>query len=89
MVKGSHLQVVRLQKPNSRYFEEVLFVLRDGCDRGAECADVVAEATRILEENAQERERGKRGQGGRLPAFFLGFVLALGVCLPIILGHMT
>ena len=85
MVKGSVMQVVRLQKKDSRYFEEVLFVLRDGCDRGAPSADIVAEATRILEESVQGKEaRGDRSASWLVP-FLLGALAALAVCLPLLL----
>ena len=88
MVKGSCVQVMRLKKPNSRYFAEVLFVLRDGCDPDTLGTDAVAEAERILEEQVRGRGQQEKTATLQWPAFLLGVTLSLLVCLPLILGRL-
>ena len=83
MVKGCEKRVVRLQKPDSRLFEEVFFVLRDDPSalrlaRG----DIVAEASRLLSEVALPRSRRHPGRRLPLTAFLLGAALSAAVILP-------
>ena len=83
MVKGCEKRVVRLQKPDSRLFEEVFFVLRDDPSalrlaRG----DIVAEASRLLSEVALPRPRRHHGRRLPLTAFLLGAALSAAVILP-------
>ncbi len=83
MVRGCEKRVVRLDTHGSRYFEEVLFVLKDEAD-SASHRDIVAEAGRIIEENTRERE--KEGRASLLPylSFLLGAAVVSAVLLPLL-----
>ena len=82
MVRGCEKRVVRLQRPDSEYFEEVFFVLKDGARREAErTGDIVREATRLLSEcGAAPRERRPLG----VRPFLLGVAAASAVLLPLL-----
>ncbi len=80
MVRGCEKRVVRLVRPDSEYFEEVFFVLKDGARREAErTGDIVREATRLLSECCGARR--ERRPFGLLP-FLLGAAAASAVMLP-------
>ena len=80
MVRGCEKRVVRLDTHGSRYFEEVLFVLKDEAD-SASHRDIVAEAGRIIEENTREREK-KEKRGVPCLFFLLGAAVAAAVLTP-------
>lgn len=82
MVRGCEKKVVRLGNPDSRYFEEVLFILRDDEATGRAAArDIVAEANRILSENTPHRGTRER-RGAPLLLFLLGAATAAAALLP-------
>ena len=85
MVRGCEKRVVRLQKPDSRWFEEVFFVLRDDPSASSPYAgDIVTEANRLLEEVAMPRPRRRRGRLPVLP-FLLGAALSAVALLPFVI----
>ncbi len=83
MVKGCEKRVVRLQKPDSRWFEEVFFVLRDDPSVIPRDADIVTEANRLLETVESKRPR-RRARFSPLP-FLLGAALGAVSLLPFLL----
>ncbi len=84
MVKGCEKRVVRLQKPDSRWFEEVFFVLRDDPSaRSPSERDIVQEAHRLLSEVASVRPRRRRASP--LLPFLLGAALGAISLLPFLL----
>ena len=85
MVRGCEKKIVRLGNPDSRYFEEVLFILRDDEATGRAAArDIVAEANRILSENTPCRGKRER-RGTPLLPFLLGVVASAAALLPLAL----
>ncbi len=85
MVRGCEKRVVRLQKPDSRWFEEVFFVLRDDPSASVpEEGDIVAAANRLLEEVTLPRPHRRRGRPSLLP-FLLGAALGAVTLLPFLL----
>lgn len=87
MVRGCEVRVVRLKDHDSRFFEEVLFILRDGGTATARERDVVAEANRILNQCRALPHGGRRrarGQSMLLP-FLSGAAVAAAVLLPLLL----
>ncbi len=86
MVRGCEKRVVRLQNPDSRFFDEVYFMLRDELPHAPFSeADIVAEANRILEENVVLRRGGtfRLERRLRLRYFLFGVAAALAVTLPL------
>ena len=85
MVRGCEKKIVRLGNPDSRYFEEVLFILRDdAASRRVGGGDIVAEAKRILSENTPDREtKGRRS--APLLLFLLGAATSAVALLPLAL----
>ena len=84
MVRGCEKKLIRLGNPDSRYFEEVLFVLRDDSETGrAAVGDIVAEANRILSENTLSRKEHSRGVS--LSSFLLGVAASAAALLPLVL----
>lgn len=88
MVRGCEKRVVRWQNPDNRYFEEVLFVLRDKAEtRGVAERDIVAEATSLLSRATEEgSRRGRRTPYLPLISFLLGAASAAALILPLTLG---
>ena len=85
MVRGCEKRVVRLQKPDSRWFDEVFFVLKDDPAVAFSAAgDIVTEANRLLEEVAVQRPRRRRGRLPVLP-FLCGAALSAVALLPFVL----
>ena len=84
MVKGCETRVVRLKNPESKVFEEVLFVLKEGGTSPMAKRDIVAEANRILEESSSRPSRRVGSLRGMFP-FFLGAVSATLALLPLLL----
>ena len=87
MVKGCEKRIVRLKDPDSRVFEEVLFILRDeaGHHGPAHERDIVAEANRILRENTAGRESVGRSPRTSLLFFLIGAAVMAAVMLPLAL----
>lgn len=83
MVKGIKKNMIVLRRPESRLFEAAYFILKEesppACD-----SDILAEANRILSENASERE--VRARGRSLLPLFASFIAGalLGGLLPLI-----
>ncbi len=89
MVRGCEKRVVRWQNPDNRYFEEVLFVLRDKAEtRGVAERDIVAEATSLLTRATEEGSRRGQRKPPYLPfiSFLLGAASAAALILPLTLG---
>lgn len=85
MVRGCEKKIVRLGGAESRYFEEVLFILKDNRETGGAAArDIVAEANRILAENTPTGKRRER-HGSPLLPFLLGVATAVAVLLPFVI----
>ncbi len=85
MVKGYEKRMVRLQNVDSRYFEEVCFVLRDDPHAGApKRVDLLEEANRILDENRWETPRGGQEKRRQTFSFLLGMVTAASLLLPLL-----
>ena len=86
MVRGCEKRMVRLKNPEGGMFEEVLFVLRDEAEpRRCHSRDIVAEATRLLEDAIPRRD-GKRGTRVLSPLpFLLGVVTAAAILVPFLL----
>ncbi len=86
MVKGYEKRMVRLQNTNSRYFEEVCFILRDDPHEGyPKRADLLEEANRILDENRWESPRPGNDKRRQTLSFLLGMVTAASLLLPLFL----
>lgn len=87
MVRGCEKRIVRLKNPEGGLFEEVLFVLRDEGELSRrQDRDIVAEATRLLEENMLRRkERKGRRPHGALP-FLLGVAATAVVLIPFLIS---
>lgn len=83
MVKGCEKRVVRLQKPDSRWFEEVFFVLRDDPSVFPPHGDIVTEASRLL--SAVEARRPRRRPLPFPFPFLLGAALGAVSLLPFLL----
>lgn len=85
MVKGCEKRMIRLKSPESRVFEEVLFVLRDG-DATIPPAerDIVAEARAILQGSAPANAQGGARASSLVP-FLLGATLSAVALLPLLL----
>ncbi|MBO7293579.1 MAG: hypothetical protein J6V07_06570 [Clostridia bacterium] len=82
MVRGCEKKLIRLGSPESRYFEEVLFILRDNSETGrAATRDIVAEANRILAENTLQKKRREK-KGSPLLPFLLGALASAAALLP-------
>jgi hypothetical protein len=82
MVRGCEKKLIRLGNPDSRYFEEVLFILRDDEATGRAAArDIIAEANRILSENTPHRGTQARREKSLL-LFLLGAVTSAVALLP-------
>lgn len=76
--------MVRLQSPDSRYFEEVLFLLRDEpAARAAREGDILCEANRILEESTAVRPPRRRSAHSVLP-FLMGAIVGAAAVLPVL-----
>lgn len=85
MVRGCEKRMVRLKNPEGGMFEEVLFVLRDEAELcRCHSRDIVAEATRLLEEAVSCRE-GKRGARVSPLPFLLGVLTATAILVPFLL----
>ena len=85
MVKGYEKRMVRLQHPDSRYFEEVCFILRNDRDlHGIRPADLVEEANRILDENRCEPPVTGNDKRRLTFSFLLGMVTAASLLLPLV-----
>ncbi len=74
--------MVRLQNPDSRYFDEVVFILKDGAAPTGGC-DLVAEANRILAENVELKKGGRAHVGARALWLLLGVLGASAAWLPL------
>ncbi len=75
MVKGCEKRLVRLKNPESRYVEDVFFILKDGVtDEGA---DLLSECERLLRDNTEEGLRRAR----LLPLLSFLSGLAIGLAL--------
>lgn len=61
MVKGIKKNMIVLRRPESRWFEEAYFILKEDTHTPSD-TDILAEANRILSENATEEEKGKNGR---------------------------
>ncbi len=86
MVKGYEKRMVRLQNPNSRYFEEVCFILKDDPSGGLpKRADLLEEANRILDENRWESPCVGNEKRRQTLSFLLGMVTAASLLLPLFL----
>lgn len=85
MVKGCEKRMIRLKSPESRVFEEVLFVLRDG-DTTIPPAerDIVAEARAILQGSTLAHAPGGARASSLVP-FLLGAALSAVALLPLLL----
>ena len=83
MVKGCEKRMIRWKSPDSRVFEEVLFVLRDG-ERGMAERDIVAEATRILSEGTAACGQTCPRRPSLIP-FLCGVACAAAALLPFLL----
>ena len=82
MVRGCEKKIVRLGDPDCRYFEEVLFILRDDAETGRAAArDIVAEANRILAENSLSNGRREK-KGSPLLPFLMGALATAAALLP-------
>lgn len=85
MVKGYEKRLVRLQNVNSRYFEEVCFILKDEPRGGlSKRADLLEEANRILDENRWEPPRAGNEKRRQTLSFLLGMVTAASLLLPLL-----
>ncbi len=84
MVKGYEKRMVRLQNTNSRYFEEVCFILRDSEHGSPPKTDLLEEANRILEEALWEAPRKGQDKRRQTLSFLLGIVTAASLLLPMI-----
>lgn len=80
MVRGCKKNMIKLQRPGSRFFEEAYFILREDAPEGTE-RDMVTEANRILERSLLSGLR-ERKKVRLLPYFcflFGGMLLGGGV----------
>ncbi len=81
MIRGTRKQMIVLRTGRSRYFDTAYFVLRERASEGAEHADILYEANRILAENADAR-KGSADKRTRRRAFIGGlFCGSLGAFL--------
>lgn len=85
MVKGYEKRMVRLQNVDSRYFEEVCFILKEDPKGGlSKRADLLEEANRILDENRWEAPRVGNEKRRQTFSFLLGMVTAASLLLPLV-----
>ena len=88
MVRGYQKRVIFVKNTGSRLFDEAYFVLSERESEKEKKADIIAEANRIIEENAGLCRRGfvKRLLPGLLRfalPFLVGAGCATAVCLAI------
>lgn len=81
MIKGISKRVVVVRSPDRRFFEEAIFIVKEGADGvpGVTAQQVVEEARRVAETYAH---RGRERWYKRLPA--MGYV-AIGAVLATVL----
>ena len=82
-VKGSQRRMVQVRIGNSRYYEEALFIVRRDLPKAAfPEREMLAEANRILRENAVREERQAnpaKALAWLFGGMVLGFALAIAV----------
>lgn len=82
MVRGYQKRVIFVKNTGSKLFDEAYFILSERESEKGKKADMIAEANRIIEENAGLGKRGNRGflrrVAGRILRFALPFLLGAG-----------
>ena len=71
-MRGYQKRVVFVRNPNSRLFDEAYFVLRDGESASVPNGDMVAEATRIIEQELALSASGDKQKTHRRRRFLIG-----------------
>ena len=77
MLRGIQKNIIQMRTPNSRFFEEVYFILRAERRKEGTKDEMLAEANRILSESDTDRRRSKKGAGrvrGKIYLFFFGLL---------------
>ena len=77
MVKGCQRRIIQIKDTGSNLFTEAYFVLSETAHRREE-ADIVAEATRLLEQSTENSPRPKGGLFCALLGFLSGVVACGG-----------
>ena len=75
-MRGYQKKVIFLKDTGSHLFDEAYFVVsREGEEAKVGQSNMVLEANRIIRESVWDDERAARGDGGRIKAFLLPFLL--------------
>ena len=80
MIKGCHKNIVFLKDTGSDLFEEAYFILKPNA-RDKKNADIISEATKIVNSLDDGNKKKGRWKIGKLVSFFVGAIIGSGIML--------
>lgn len=80
MIKGCHKNIVFLKDTGSELFDEAYFILKPNAKDKRE-ADIISEATKIVNSLDDGNKNKERGRLGKLIFFLAGAIIGSGTML--------